>query len=104
MDKVEKWLKFGKDYAALKDSSELDFDKMDVAAVPEVMQVNTEMLHLQYLTFVFQQLVILLFVCLSTYLIVEFYLFCLSLYPLVCFFFLCLSDALSVCQSVRLFL
>ncbi|XP_027037529.1 uncharacterized protein LOC113665984 [Pocillopora damicornis] len=43
LDKVEKWLKFGKDYAALKDSSELDFDKMDVAAVPEVMQANLEM-------------------------------------------------------------
>ena len=53
MDKVEKWLKFGKDYAALKDSSELDFDKMDVAAVPEVMQVNIEMLHLRYLCLCF---------------------------------------------------
>lgn len=43
LDKVEKWLKFGQDYAALKDSSELDFDQMDVAAVPEVMQANLEM-------------------------------------------------------------
>ena len=99
LDKVEKWLKFGKDYAALKDSSELDFDKMDVAAVPEVMQVNTEMLHLQYLMFVFQQLVILLFVCLSTDLIVKFYLFCLSLYPLVCFVF-CVSLTLCLCVSL----
>ena len=46
LDKVEKWLKFGKDYAALKDSSELDFDKMDVAALPEVMSVNMDILHL----------------------------------------------------------
>ncbi|CAH3128101.1 unnamed protein product [Pocillopora meandrina] len=43
LDKVEKWLKFGQDYAALKDSSELDFDQMDVEAVPEVMQANLEM-------------------------------------------------------------
>ena len=53
LDKVEKWLKFGQDYAALKDSSELDFDQMDVAAVPEVMQVNVEMLHLRYLCLCF---------------------------------------------------
>ena len=44
LDKVEKWLKFGKDYAALKDSSELDFDKMDLAAVPEVINIM-DMLH-----------------------------------------------------------
>lgn len=50
LDKVEKWLKFGKNYAALKDSSELDFDKLDVTAVPEVMQVHImDMLQLQYL-------------------------------------------------------
>ena len=53
LDKVEKWLKFGQDYAALKDSSELDFDQMDVEAVPEVMQVNIEMLHLRYLCLYF---------------------------------------------------
>ena len=53
LDKVEKWLKFGQDYAALKDSSELDFDQMDVEAVPEVMQVNIEMLHLRYLCLCF---------------------------------------------------
>ena len=53
LDKVEKWLKFGQDYAALKDSSELDFDQMDVAAVPEVMQVNIEMLYLRYLCLCF---------------------------------------------------
>ena len=68
LDKVEKWLKFGKDYAALKDSSELDFDKMDVAAVPEVMQVNMDMLHLQHLMFVF--LNSLLFGCLFAYVLI----------------------------------
>ncbi|KAJ7376174.1 hypothetical protein OS493_036288 [Desmophyllum pertusum] len=41
--KVKNWLKFGKAYRALKDSSELDFDRMDVAAVPEVMKANLEM-------------------------------------------------------------
>ena len=39
LDKVEKWLTFGKEYAALEDSSDLDFDKMDVGSVPEVMKV-----------------------------------------------------------------
>ena len=68
LDKVEKWLKFGQDYAALKDSSELDFDKMDVAAVPEVMQVNMDMLHLQHLMFVF--LNSLLFGCLFAYVLI----------------------------------
>lgn len=41
LKKTKKWLKFGKEYAALKDSSDLDFDKMDVASVPEVMKVIT---------------------------------------------------------------
>ena len=39
LDKVEKWLTFGKEYAALNDSSDLDFDKMDVGSVPEMMKV-----------------------------------------------------------------
>ncbi|KAL9982789.1 hypothetical protein ACROYT_G004894 [Oculina patagonica] len=43
LDKVKKWLMFGKEYAALQDSSELDFDKMDVGSVPEVMKANLEM-------------------------------------------------------------
>ena len=38
-DKLEKWLMFGKEYAALNDSSDLDFDKIDVGSVPEVMKV-----------------------------------------------------------------
>ena len=65
LDKVEKWLKFGQDYAALKDSSELDFDQMDVEAVPEVMQVNIEMLHLRYLCLCF--LIACFVVCLFIY-------------------------------------
>ena len=38
-NKVSKWMTFGKAYAALEDSSDLDFDKMDVTAVPEMMKV-----------------------------------------------------------------
>ena len=37
---LKKWLTFGKSYQALTDSSELDFDQVDVEAVPEVMQVG----------------------------------------------------------------
>ena len=40
LGKVRKWLTFGKAYAALKDSSDLDFDKMDVESVSEVMKVT----------------------------------------------------------------
>ena len=39
LDKLEKWLTFGKAYEALQDSSDLDFDRVDISAVPEVMQV-----------------------------------------------------------------
>lgn len=39
LDKLEKWLTFGKAYEALQDSSDLDFDLVDISAVPEVMQV-----------------------------------------------------------------
>ena len=42
-DKLLKWLTFGKNYAALKDSSELDFTQLDVEAVPEIMKVNYHM-------------------------------------------------------------
>ncbi len=38
-DKISKWMTFGKAYTALKDSNDLDFDQMDVAAVPEMMKV-----------------------------------------------------------------
>lgn len=36
---IYKWMTFGKKYAALKDSSELNFAKMDVTTVPEIMKV-----------------------------------------------------------------
>lgn len=39
LDKLEKWLTFGKSYEALQDSSDLDFDRVDISTVPEVMQV-----------------------------------------------------------------
>ena len=39
LDKLKKWLTFGKAYEALQDSSDLDFDRVDITAVPEVMQV-----------------------------------------------------------------
>lgn len=39
LDKVRKWLKFGKEYEALEDSSDLDFDKVDIGSVPEIMKV-----------------------------------------------------------------
>ncbi|KAJ7321737.1 hypothetical protein OS493_034357 [Desmophyllum pertusum] len=40
---LKKRLAFGKSYQALKDSSDLDFDQVDVESVPEVMQANLEM-------------------------------------------------------------
>ena len=40
LGKLEKWLQFGQGYEALQDSSDLDFDRVDVSAVPEVMQVR----------------------------------------------------------------
>lgn len=39
-DNINKWMTFGTKYKAFKDSSDLDFDKMDVGAVPEIMQVT----------------------------------------------------------------
>lgn len=40
LDKLPTWLTFGKEYSALEDSSDLNFDKMDVGSVPEVMRVR----------------------------------------------------------------
>ena len=40
LKKVRKRMNFGKANAALKDSRELDFDKMDIGVVPEVMRIN----------------------------------------------------------------
>ncbi|XP_020909806.2 uncharacterized protein LOC110247689 [Exaiptasia diaphana] len=40
---LTKWLTFGQEYQKLEDSSDLDFDQMDVGSVPEMMQANLEM-------------------------------------------------------------
>ena len=40
VNKTLKWLTFGQQYAALEDSSDLDFDQLDVGSLPEVMKVN----------------------------------------------------------------
>ena len=37
---LKKWLTFGKEYKPLKDSSDLNFDKVKVSAIPEVMKVR----------------------------------------------------------------
>ena len=37
---IKKWLTFGEKYTHLKESSELDFDQVDVNSVPEVMKVS----------------------------------------------------------------
>jgi len=42
VNKTIKWLTFGEQYAALEDSSDLDFDQLDVGSVPEVMKANLE--------------------------------------------------------------
>jgi len=43
LSSTKKWLTFGKNYTPLKDSSDLDFDQVDVASVPEIMKANLEM-------------------------------------------------------------
>ncbi|XP_078344954.1 uncharacterized protein LOC144630471 [Oculina patagonica] len=40
---IKKWLSFGENYKPLIDSSDLDFDQLDVDSVPEIMQNNLEM-------------------------------------------------------------
>lgn len=40
LSSTKKWLTFGKNYTPLKDSSDLDFDQVDVASVPEIMKVG----------------------------------------------------------------
>ncbi|XP_078345264.1 uncharacterized protein LOC144630770 [Oculina patagonica] len=42
LSSIKKWMTFGKNYKPLLDSGDLDFDKMDVASVPEIMQANLE--------------------------------------------------------------
>lgn len=39
IESIEHWLRFGVEFKALKDSSDLNFDNMDVGSVPEVMKV-----------------------------------------------------------------
>ncbi|CAH3148651.1 unnamed protein product, partial [Porites lobata] len=39
---IKQWLTFGKHYKPLVDSSELDFDQMNVSSVPQIMQANLE--------------------------------------------------------------
>ena len=36
---LKKWITFGKEYKPLNDSSDLNFDKVKVSAIPEVMKV-----------------------------------------------------------------
>ena len=40
---LKKWLNFGQHYQALEDPSDLNFDQVDVEAIPEVMQVKNTM-------------------------------------------------------------
>ena len=37
---IKQWLTFGKHYKPLVDSSELNFDQMNVSSVPQIMQVR----------------------------------------------------------------
>ncbi|KAL9983250.1 hypothetical protein ACROYT_G005396 [Oculina patagonica] len=43
LTKIKKWMTFGMNYRPLVDSSDLDFSRLDVGSVPEVMQANLEM-------------------------------------------------------------
>ena len=40
IEKIEHWLTFGQAYAALEDSSDLNFDEVDVESIPEIMEVT----------------------------------------------------------------
>ena len=40
LESIKKWLTFGENYQPLEDSSQLDFDQLDVTAIPEIMQVG----------------------------------------------------------------
>ena len=43
MGSIKQWLTFGKHYKPLVDSSDLDFDQMEVSSVPQIMQVCVSM-------------------------------------------------------------
>ena len=38
-DSIKKWLTFGENYEPREDASTLDFDQLDVTAIPDIMQV-----------------------------------------------------------------
>ena len=38
-DSIKKWLTFGENYVPREDPSTLDFDQLDVTAIPDIMQV-----------------------------------------------------------------
>lgn len=40
LNKVKKWVNVGKNYEALKDSNDLNFDEMDIESIPEMMKVR----------------------------------------------------------------
>ena len=40
LGQIEQWMNFGEEYAAHNDPSDLDFEKINIQSVPEVMQVN----------------------------------------------------------------
>jgi len=42
LDSLDKWLTFGANYTPLNDSSELDFDLLNVDSVPELMEVSLD--------------------------------------------------------------
>ncbi|KAJ7392019.1 hypothetical protein OS493_014955 [Desmophyllum pertusum] len=42
LQSMHKWLTFGNSYNPLEDSSDLDFDQVDIESVPEMMQANLE--------------------------------------------------------------
>ncbi|KAL9958424.1 hypothetical protein ACROYT_G035436 [Oculina patagonica] len=42
LNNLHKWLTFGSSYNPLEDSSDLDFDQVDIGSVPEMMQANLE--------------------------------------------------------------
>ena len=37
---IKTWLTFGQNYKPLNDSSDLNFDQLDVSSVPQIMQVH----------------------------------------------------------------
>ena len=45
MKSVQKWLTFGEKYKALENSSDLDFDKIDVGSLPEIMTVRDQLIY-----------------------------------------------------------